>query len=280
MEQPNLQAVRKRNREDDNRINSGIAPVFGQAAKSRKGRAASSFDTVSEESLGVSLENIPTDTEVTVSFFVHKFPSSANTLPFVLKSQIYSVLKDRTLVDRELDELCRLGKLRVFNVTTRHDDYAILQYSEYKKHIQSLCEANPEWATVFEAFEKLLKGTTDMTISLSCLEKHIMSDRPLNSIVTKLVTSGLLLQDQIDPSSFRTAIPGIGRVLSGVVKGRKEILDIISRSKYHELFKKDLLKRRSLRSSKLPMEFLIADMIGSNLVECVKSPVGDVLRVK
>ncbi|XLT39963.1 hypothetical protein HN873_071255, partial [Arachis hypogaea] len=53
--------------------------------------------------------------------------------PFILKSQLYSSVKDRTQVDRELESLRRDKVLRIFKLNTGQDDYAIMFLDDYIK---------------------------------------------------------------------------------------------------------------------------------------------------
>lgn len=57
------------------------------------------------------------------------------------------MLQDRTLADRQLDELRLSNKLRVFKLATGSDDYALMPISNYKAVVQTayaaLVEENP-----------------------------------------------------------------------------------------------------------------------------------------
>lgn len=52
-------------------------------------------------------EGLPNDTLAAVLLLRSHFPTvwSKDTAPLVLRSQVYSIVKDRTIVDRQLDEL-------------------------------------------------------------------------------------------------------------------------------------------------------------------------------
>ncbi|XP_020963529.1 uncharacterized protein LOC110265097 [Arachis ipaensis] len=58
--------------------------------------------------------------------------------PFILKSQLYSSVKDRTQVDRELGSLRRDKVLRIFKLNTGQDDYAIMFLDDYIKQIDQV----------------------------------------------------------------------------------------------------------------------------------------------
>ena len=54
--------------------------------------------------------DLPSDTEAALQLLQQQFPALASrdgqaTVPIVLQNQLYTVLNDRTLADRQLDEL-------------------------------------------------------------------------------------------------------------------------------------------------------------------------------
>ena len=55
----------------------------------------------------LTADAIPCDTLAATLLLKSQFPSSANTstVPFALRSQLYTIVNDRTVVDRELDML-------------------------------------------------------------------------------------------------------------------------------------------------------------------------------
>jgi hypothetical protein len=59
---------------------------------------------------------VPNDTLVALELLRKQFPQTpaAGTFPVVLVSQIYSLVKDRTAVDRDLDKAVRRQQLRLF----------------------------------------------------------------------------------------------------------------------------------------------------------------------
>ena len=57
--------------------------------------------------------------------------------PFVLKAQLYTVLRDRTAADRDLDGLARAGRARAFKLATGAGDYALLLASDYSAMVEA-----------------------------------------------------------------------------------------------------------------------------------------------
>jgi hypothetical protein len=64
--------------------------------------------------------------------------------PFVTKSQIYTVLADRTAVDRDLDDLMRRGRARAFKLATGADEFAVLLMADYLAMIDGMA-VQREW---------------------------------------------------------------------------------------------------------------------------------------
>ncbi|CAM8928027.1 unnamed protein product [Rhodiola kirilowii] len=82
-----------------------------------------------------SLEDTLTfsDTLVALRMMRAQFPSmdKATVEPFILRSQLYSSLQDRTQVDRELEMLKQDNMLRIFKLNTGQDDDAIMFMDDY-----------------------------------------------------------------------------------------------------------------------------------------------------
>jgi serine/threonine-protein kinase 19 len=77
--------------------------ILGQAA----GEASNMPQFTAEESIDDELGDLPNDTLAAVLVLRSQFPHvwSKDTAPLALRSQIYSIVFDRTIVDRQLDEL-------------------------------------------------------------------------------------------------------------------------------------------------------------------------------
>ncbi|KAF1880014.1 hypothetical protein Lal_00022141 [Lupinus albus] len=77
------------------------------------------------------------DTLVALRIMRAHFPHipKVSVEPFILKSQLYSSVKNRTLVDRELEILRRDKVLRVFKLNTGQDDHAVMFLDDYINQI-------------------------------------------------------------------------------------------------------------------------------------------------
>uniref|UniRef100_A0A8B9JE20 Serine/threonine kinase 19 n=1 Tax=Astyanax mexicanus TaxID=7994 RepID=A0A8B9JE20_ASTMX len=60
--------------------------------------------------------------------------------------------------------------------------------------------------------------------------------------------------------------------------GRKAVLGMVKKSKYNEILKNDLQERRTTSHVKLDIKYHIHDIIGAELVECIQTTSGTLLR--
>ncbi|KAK1290478.1 hypothetical protein QJS10_CPB18g02042 [Acorus calamus] len=263
--------VRKRSRSE-----GGDADASREEEEEEKGE--------SEESQ--TLENSLTfsDTMVALRLMHAQFPNmeKVTTQPFVLRSQLYSSVKDRTQVDRDLETLRKEKVLRLFKLNTGQDDHAIMFVEDYLKQMSiAVTKIGPKsHDPVFEWFKCYVIDTKlDVSIDhnelcslLSCGGK-VNDDR-----ISLLMNAGLLSRQLIDSNAYWFTIPNFGSMLKGISQGRKEILSFLNRRKYKEMLMAPLEKKR-LRMSPLDMRFHLRDLIGSGQLKTIQSPTGLLVRV-
>ncbi|XVF21565.1 hypothetical protein REPUB_Repub12eG0100500 [Reevesia pubescens] len=186
------------------------------------------------------------DTLVALRIMRAQFPQIDKVAiqPFILQSQLYSSVKDRTQVDRDLESLRREKVVRIFKLNTGQDEHGIMFLDDYLKQCSLL------------SFGERVK------------DEHI----------SLLINAGLLTRQLIDPSQYWFAIPNIGSILKGLSQGRKELLSLLNRRRYKEMMLAPLEKKR-LRSSPLDMRFHLRDLIGSGHLKTAHTPTGIVVRV-
>ncbi|KAJ1259491.1 hypothetical protein BS78_10G159900 [Paspalum vaginatum] len=226
------------------------------------------------------------DTMVALQLMRTQFPKLEKVVsqPFILQSQLYSSVKDRTQVDRDLESFKKDKVLRIFKLSSGQDDHAIMFMDDYLKQVDFAIKRSrgkdQDGCEVFEWFERyVVPSKLDVSINqlelcslLSCggdvSDKHI----------TLLMNAGLLTRQLIDPNIYWFAIPRIGPILKGLSQGRKEILSLLNRRKYKEMPLSSLEKTR-LRLSPLDTRFLLRDLIGSGHIKTVQTPTGLLARV-
>nr|CAD1820904.1 unnamed protein product [Ananas comosus var. bracteatus] len=270
----------------------------------------SNADSDPRQALGLENNLTFSDTLVALQMMRSQFPSveKVTIQPFILQSQLYSSVKDRTQVDRDLElvwclcffplpatvsklqyilwqHIIEEGKvLRVFKLSTGQDDHAIMFMEDYLKQMASSVKRfekeKQHDLEVFEWFKTyVMESKLDVCIAhqeLCSLLSHggEVTDRH----VTLLISAGLLTRQLIDPNMYWFAIPNIGSILKGLSQGRKELLSLLNRRKYKEMPLAPLEKKR-LRLSPLDMRFHLRDLIGSGHLKSLQTPAGIIVRV-
>ncbi|XP_057424813.1 uncharacterized protein LOC130718284 isoform X3 [Lotus japonicus] len=226
------------------------------------------------------------DTLVALRIMRAQFPQlpQASVEPFMLKSQLYSSVKDRTQVDRELESLRRDKVLRVFKLNTGQDDHAVMFLDDYLKQVDRVVKRmEGKIGGECEVFGWFKTHVLDSKLETGIEHQELCSLLSLggkvkDSHISLLINAGLLTRQLIDPNMYWIAIPNIGSLLKGLVQGRKEIISILSRRRYKEMMLASLEKKR-LRMSPLDMRFHLRDLIGSGHLKTDQTPTGLIIRV-
>ncbi|XWS36445.1 hypothetical protein CRYUN_Cryun20dG0086600 [Craigia yunnanensis] len=226
------------------------------------------------------------DTLVALRIMRAQFPQIDKVAiqPFILQSQLYSSVNDRTLVDRELESLRREKVVRIFKLNTGQDDHGIMFLDEYLKQIEHVVKRMEKrkqgdlevfkWFKV-HVIESKLEPSIEHQELCSLLS---LGGRVKDEHISLLINAGLLTRQLIDPSMYWIAIPNIGSILKGLSQGRKELLSLLNRRRYKEMMLAPLEKKR-LRFSPLDMRFHLRDLIGSGHLKTAHTPTGIVVRV-
>ncbi|XP_048561190.1 serine/threonine-protein kinase 19 isoform X1 [Triticum urartu] len=272
-------------------------PSYSSSSRGKKKRPRSPNDDATssqgrtENSTSLEDNLIFSDTLIALQLMRTQFPKLEKvvTQPFILQSQLYSSVKDRTQVDRDLESLKKDRVLRVFKLNTGQDDHAIMFMDDYLKQMESAVRRskgkNQDCSEVFEWFEKYVLPSK-LDVSIDHLELVSFSHCSLLSNggdardkhITLLMNAGLLTRQLIDPNMYWFSIPSIGPILKGLTQGRKEVLSLLNRRKYKEMLLSSLEKTR-LRLSPLDVRFHLRDLIGSGQIKTVQTATGLLARV-
>ncbi len=113
---------------------------------------------------------------------------------------------------------------------------------------------------------------------------HLPKRSASTDLLDALVKHELLLRmpggkhaSGVDTFAFK--LPGSGRVVSSMIAGRNELVARIKRKRHHEMLTSKVRKEVKLRKTVLPIEWHIADLVGSGLVHVVNTTVGPLLRL-
>ncbi|KAK7267402.1 hypothetical protein RIF29_20074 [Crotalaria pallida] len=235
-----------------------------------------------------SLENDLTfsDTLVALRIMRAQFPHipKVSVEPFILKSQLYSSVKDRTQVDRELETMRRDKVLRLFKLNTGQDDHAVMFLDDYLNQVDRVVKRiEGEKGGECEVFGWFKTHVLDSKLETGIEHQELCSLLSLggkvkDSHISLLINAGVIIRQLIDPNMYWFAIPSIGSLLKGLVQGRKEIISLLSRRRYKEMMLASL-EKKLLRMSPLDMRFHLRDLIGSGHLRTDQTPTGLIVRV-
>ncbi|MBA0653059.1 hypothetical protein Goklo_020264 [Gossypium klotzschianum] len=239
------------------------------------------------------------DTNVALCMMRAQFPQIDKVAiqPFILQSQLYSSVKDRTQVDRELESLRRDKVVRIFKLNTGQDDHGIMFLEDYLKQLEHVVKRMEEKkqgdVDVFKWFKgHVIESKLEPSIEHEELYALLsLGGQVKDGHISLLINAGLLTRQLIDPNMYWFAIPNIGSVLKGLsqcctysvlillgLQGRKELLSLLNRRRYKEMMLAPLEKMR-LRLSPLDMRFHLRDLIGSGHLKTAHTPSGIVVQV-
>ncbi len=220
---------------------------------------------------------IPNDTKSALDHILSLFPREKFLLKLpsiALRHQLYSILTDKTKVDRELNSLRDKGEIQLIKLDSGNEQYAIVKMSDYVEHVASCAKlraftSNP---IIDEFFQRGLPKIKDVIVERETLTEFQFSD----DLITYLINLGVL--NTRDVHSWWISIPGNSLFMKSLLAGRKAILSMISKRKYKEMFEKECESKDLKRHSKLGMKYHLYDLVGCSMIVKIPSSSGILLR--
>ncbi|KAL6968189.1 non-specific serine,threonine protein kinase [Sarracenia purpurea var. burkii] len=207
----------------------------GSSTGKKRQREEETLPDIQDSDQTLSLEESLTfsDTLVALRIMRAQFPhlDKVSIQPFVLRSQLYSCIKDRTQVDRELELLRRERVLRIFKLNTGQDDHAIMFMDDYLNQVKSVVtrmEAKKQddlvvldWFKTYVIHSKLETSIGHEELCSLLSSGGNVKDQH----ISVLINAGLLTRQLIDPNMYWFAIPRIGSLLKGLSQGVRKGLE-------------------------------------------------------
>ncbi|XP_060259231.1 inactive serine/threonine-protein kinase 19 isoform X3 [Ovis aries] len=214
--------------------------------------------------------------------------------PIALRSQVYSLVPDRTVADRQLVRSVRAtngkalscfvgtsekalqeqGEIRIVQLGFDLDAQGIMFTEDYRTRVLKACDGRPYAAAVQKFLASVLPACGDLSFQQDQMTQTFGFRDPE---ITQLVKAGVLTVR--DAGSWWLAVPGAGRFIKYFVKGRRAVLSMVRKAKYRELLLSELLGRRAPASVQLGLAYHVHDLIGAQLVDCVSTTSGTLLRL-
>jgi len=221
----------------------------------------------------------------------------SNMPPILLRTHLQTMLQNSTQMDRELAALKKQNRIREFRLPTGNVDYAFVIMEDYKHHItkkkmatlegdlstpSSKAHLFPHGSNGKHLFDLFLDEVLPHYLDLSISKKQLLNALSLSPknpncemSISSLVHAGLLTM--YDSNSFWFSIPSAGRFVQCCIDGRKEILALLSKKKWNEMFM-ERLEKKKLKRSLFPASFHTRDLQGKGMLKCI--PTRDGLLVK
>ncbi|XP_052396278.1 serine/threonine-protein kinase 19 isoform X2 [Carassius gibelio] len=222
--------------------------------------------------------------------------------PVVLKHQLYSLHNDKTLVDKQVvrsdciacmdvfiialthsealvfsfphqNELRENGELLMFQLGFDSEAFALVFAEDYRTKVLQGEAGRETLGTVEKFLAKLIPGCSDLSFNKEkMLNEFLFTDRE----ITQLVKSGVLTVR--DAGSWWLSIPNSGKFIKYFIKGRKAVLGMVKKSRYGEILRTELEERRTTSQVQFQMKYHVHDIMGAELVECIQTTSGTLLR--
>ncbi|XP_035964059.2 winged helix repair factor 1 [Halichoerus grypus] len=194
--------------------------------------------------------------------------------PIALRSQVYSLVPDRTAADRQLKALQEQGEIRIIQLGFDLDAHGIIFTEDYRTRVLKACDGRPYAGVVQKFLASVLPACGDLSFQQDQMTQTFGFRDPE---ITQLVNAGVLTVR--DAGSWWLAVPGAGRFIKYFVKGRQAVLGMVRKAKYRELLLSELLGRRAPATVRLGLTYHVHDLIGAQLVDCVSTTSGTLLRL-
>ncbi|XP_068414667.1 inactive serine/threonine-protein kinase 19 isoform X1 [Eschrichtius robustus] len=214
--------------------------------------------------------------------------------PIALRSQVYSLVPDRTVADRQLvrgvratdrrrfralratyeKALQEQGEIRIIQLGFDLDAQGIIFTEDYRTRVLKACDGRPYAGAVQKFLASVLPACSDLSFQQDQMTQTFGFRDPE---ITQLVNAGVLTVR--DAGSWWLAVPGAGRFIKYFVKGRQAVLGMVRKAKYRELLLSELLGRRAPAAARLGLAYHVHDLIGAQLVDCVSTTSGTLLRL-
>ncbi|KAL3875650.1 hypothetical protein ACJMK2_033605 [Sinanodonta woodiana] len=234
-----------------------------------------SFDNGNDKELG----NVPNDTKATVLYLRSLFPLEKfehRLPPVIFKHQLYSFIDSRTIVDKHINDMQQQGEINLFRLGADSDEYCIVLKEDYRSHVaRNMAEASIPKAIADKFLNTVVEKCRNVSVDKNVLinEYHFTDEE-----ITLLVNGSVITVRDI--GSWWLSIPNAGLFMKYFMRGRKSLLTMIRRCKYREILKKDLEIRNWPKTARLGLAYHIHDIIGADLVKCIQTTSGLLLRLK
>ncbi|XP_025410068.1 serine/threonine-protein kinase 19-like isoform X2 [Sipha flava] len=237
----------------------------------------SSSDSAILDDNTIVATDLPNDTEAAIKYIKSLLPVNVkDTLkypPIVFINQIYDIIHNKTLINRELEILQKQCKIQKLTIGTCDFSSAFILYEDYVKYILNVY---PDKPCITKFLNSILPSIKSFGVEKCVLKQKFKLQQ---YELTELINCGLLLIR--NQESYWISFPSSGNFIKRYIEGRKYIIQIIKRRKFQEILESDLEARcaKVSKINELGFKYFLHDIKGSNDIVIINTTSGCLLRI-
>eukprot|EP00752_Nemacystus_decipiens_P006137 g5535.t1 len=107
------------------------------------------------------------------------------------------------------------------------------------------------------------------------------SEEEVLAVTSKLIRAGFLLprRDVGREEAYWFSMPQLGKVITAISRGRKDIVAALKRTRYKEMRRAAMEAKNPAKSTGLPLSFHVRDLLGLGMIQELDTPSGIFLRL-
>ncbi|XP_060869830.1 inactive serine/threonine-protein kinase 19-like isoform X1 [Metopolophium dirhodum] len=225
----------------------------------------------------IPINDLPNDTEAAIRYIKTLLPVTVKDTfkypPVVFIHQLYDIVHNKTLINKELEILRKQSKIQKLTIGTSDSSSALILYEDYVKYTLNIY---PENRCVNKFLNVILPSIKSFGVQkCTLLQQFKLQQYEL----TELINCGLLLIR--NQESYWISFPSSGNFIKRYIEGRKYIIQIIKRRKFQEILESDLEVRcaKVSKIKELGFKYFLHDIKGSEDIIKMNTTSGCLLRI-
>ena len=249
-----------------------------------------------------ALDELPSDVEAALAVLHADCPAGARPTgcPCFPLHSVYAVVHEPTEVDQELEQLRLSHRVRVLRLMTAHgEEHVVVPAEAYASAMRDggETEGDAAVAAVLAECTGVRVGRAELRSALGgASSSREGGDAALAALAQRLVDAGWLQASHAGARGFGRdgggdaaeeawtwCMPGVGRLLHGLLRCRAEVLRVLWKQKFHRCMRHVVEQtpavRKALAETRLDLRFVQRDLVGKRLVETTEARGGAILQL-
>ncbi|TPX48081.1 hypothetical protein SeLEV6574_g02253 [Synchytrium endobioticum] len=245
-----------------------------------KQSALSSATVKTWSSHPLPLGDTPNDTIAAIAYLRNLIPFSVT--PLVLISQVYSIISNNTVVDRDIDAMCKAGVLRRFRIGSSRlavmlmTDY-LHQIEDAKREVDALAEGSEKLMSLYDRYHAFIASGHHDAVDIT---KQMLFDtmKATDNDISLLLKSDFLTHKSL--SEYTISPRSAGLYWGSYQRARTKFISWIKRKQFKQVPESQLeVKKFGAGKKVLDTRLILADLSGSGYIEAEKTPMGNTYKL-